>query len=150
MIYCTHCGKQNDEHAENCQFCGQPLIKRELEHEEIRELNRALHDRDNKSREEVDNALVFIVLGTTIFIVGLLFFFLSFKMDQEDFVKKLTFTCAEFWVSMVALLTGGFLLINGTVRLLIQKLKVQKEVRRTLKLTQNNSYVHYHGEPAEK
>ena len=146
MIYCVHCGKQVDENLDACPNCQTPLIKRELEAEEVRELNRALHTRENQSREKVDNELVFIVLGTTLLIIGALFFFLSFKMDQETFRKVLTFKTPEFWVSMVGLGVGGFMLVWGLVNLIIQKVVVQKEVRRTLKLTQNNSYVHFHKE----
>lgn len=143
MIYCIHCGRQVDENLDTCPHCGEQIVKRELEHEELRTLNRALHARENKSRENVDNQLVFIVLGTTLLIIGALFFFLSFKMDQETFTKKLTFTTPEFWVSMVGLGVGGFLLIWGLVHLIIEKVVVQKEIERTLKLTQNNSYVHF-------
>lgn len=142
MIYCTHCGKLVDEKLDKCPNCGQELIKRELEYEEVRELNRALHTRENKSREKVDNALVNIVLGSTLLIIGALFFFLSFKMDQETFTKQLSFTTPEFYVSMTGLLVGGFLLVWGLVHLIIEKAVVQKEIARTLKLTQNNSYVH--------
>lgn len=143
MIYCTHCGKLVDENNDTCPKCGGELIKRELDHDELRELNRALHTRENKSREVVDNQLVFIVLGTTLLIIGALFFFLSFKMDQDTFTKKLTFTTPEFYVSMVGLGVGGFLLIWGLIHLIIEKVVVQKEIARTLKLTQNESYVHF-------
>ena len=144
MIYCTHCGHEVDDNLDSCPHCNQPLIKRELEHEELRELNRALHTRENQSREKVDNQLVFIVLGTTLLIIGALFFFLSFKMDQDTFTKKLTLTTPEFWVSIVGLGVGGFMLIWGLIHLIIEKAVVQKEIARTLKLTQNNSYVHVH------
>ena len=144
MIYCTHCGKQvKDDNAQACPFCGKDLVKRELDHDELRELNRALHTRHNQSRERVDNALVFIVLGTTLLIIGALFFFLSFKMDQETFTKKLTFTTPEFWVSMTGLSVGGFMLVWGLVHFILEKVVVQKEIERTLKLTQNESYVHF-------
>lgn len=144
MIYCTHCGKQvKDDNVQACPFCGKDLVKRELDHDELRELNRALHTRHNQSRERVDNALVFIVLGTTLLIIGALFFFLSFKMDQETFTKKLTFTTPEFWVSMTGLSVGGFMLVWGLVHFILEKVIVQKEIERTLKLTQNGSYVHF-------
>ena len=142
MIYCIHCGNQVDENLDTCPICGQPLIKRELEHEEVRTLNRALHNREQKSREKVDNELVYIVLGTTLLIIGALFFFLSFKVNQDTFEKELTFTTPEFWVSMTGLGVGGFMLIWGLVNLTIQKVKVQREINRTFKLTQNESYVH--------
>lgn len=142
LIYCIHCGQQVDKNLDTCPVCGEPLVKRELEYEEVRTLNRALHNREQKSREKVDNELVFIVLGTTLLIIGALFFFLSFKVNQDTFEKELTFTCAEFWVSMVGLSVGGFMLIWGLINLIIQKVVIQREVNRTLKLTQNNSYVH--------
>lgn len=142
MIYCTKCGQLVDENLDTCPHCGEPLIKRELEYEELRSLNRALHTRENQSREKVDNQLVYIVLGTTLLIIGALFFFLSFKMNQETFNKELSFKTPEFYVSMTGLGVGGFLFVWGLVNLLIQKLKVQKEINHTLKLTQNNSYVH--------
>ena len=143
MIYCTHCGKLVDGKLETCPNCGQPLIKRELEYEELRELNRALHTRENQSREKVDNQLVYIVLGSTLLAIGALFFFLSFKMDQETFTKQLSFKTPEFYVSMTGLGVGGFLLIWGLIHLIIEKVVVQKEIGRTLKLTQNNSYIHF-------
>ena len=141
-IYCIHCGQLVDADLEKCPECNEPLIKRELEHEEVRTLNRALHNREQQSREHVDNALVFIVLGTTLLIIGALFFFLSFKVNQDTFEKELTFTTPEFWVSMTGLSVGGVMLGFGLVWLLRHKLKIQREINRTLKLTQNESYVH--------
>ena len=108
--------------------------------EETRAFSQSLHNRYNHSREQVDNAMVHIVLGTTLLIVGLLFLFLSNKMDGETFEKHITITCAEFWVSMAGLSVGGGLLIAGIVRLLFQKIAVQIPVMRGIKGIQNDTY----------
>lgn len=107
---------------------------------DTRAYSQALHNRYNHSREQVDNAMVHIVLGTTLLIVGLLFLFLSNKMDAETFQKHITIKCAEFWVSMVGLAVGGGLLIAGIARLLFQKISVQIPVMRGIKGIQNDTY----------
>lgn len=108
--------------------------------DETRAFAQSLHNRYNHSREQVDNAMVHIVLGTTLLIIGLLFLFLSNKMDAETFQKHITIKCAEFWVSMVGLTVGGGLLIAGIARLLFQKISVQIPVMRGIKGIQNNTY----------
>lgn len=108
--------------------------------EETRAFSQSLHNRYNHSREQVDNAMVHIVLGTTLLIIGLLFLFLSNKMDGETFQKHITITCAEFWVSMTGLSVGGGLLIAGIARLLFQKINVQIPVMRGIKGIQNDTY----------
>ena len=79
-MYCIHCGKEvkNPKEGHLCENCSEELITKDLDHEQTRLLNKALHNRLNKSREEVDNAMVFVTLGLTLFLVGFLFFFLSF------------------------------------------------------------------------
>lgn len=143
-MYCIHCGKFNKNVTDKCEFCGKELIKRELEHEEIRTLSKSLHNRLNASREAVDNAMVLIVLGSTLFLIGVLFFFLSFKFPNAQAPSKvITITCFEFWVSMAGLGVGGVMLILGLIRLFIQKVKIQKEIFKTLNIVQHNDYVHY-------
>ncbi len=143
-MYCTHCGKYNKNSVDgHCAFCKGELIRdRELTYEEERSLSQRLHDRFNKSREAVDNALVFIVVGATLLVIGALFLFLSYKVDQETFDKVIKITCTEFWVSMAGLGIGSTLFIIGWVRFIIEKINVQKPVMRTIKQIQNHAYVH--------
>ncbi len=143
-MYCVKCGKETkDEGARNCKYCGELFIERELDEAETRELSQNLYTRYNKSRETVDNALVFIVVGAILLIIGFLFLYLSQKLDQETYIKAITITCAEFWVSMVGLVSGTALFIIGWVRFIIEKAFVQKEVSRAIRLIQNKEYVHY-------
>ena len=144
-MYCTNCGKKinNPKDGHLCEYCSSELITKDLDYEQTRSLNKALHNRLNKSREEVDNAMVFVTLGLTLFLVGFLFFFLSFKLpNAAAHDKVLTITCFEFWVSMAGLVIGGAGLISGLIRVGIQKLKVQKEILRVLKAVQTEHYHH--------
>lgn len=142
-MYCIKCGRDNKNENDVCEFCGEPLIKdRELTPEETHALSKVLHDREHKSREESDNAMVFIVLGATLLVIGLLFFFLSNKMDAETFEKHITITCSEFWVSMVGLGAGGVLFVLGIIRIIRQKAIVHREIMKTLVSIQNNNYKH--------
>lgn len=118
--------------------------------EGVREYSQALHNRFNHSREQIDDSLVHIVLGSTILIVGLLFFFLSFKVDQETFMKVLKITCTEFWVSMVGIVVGGGLLIAGLIRFFFQKFGVQRPVLRSIRSIQNGTYDNLSEEDKQK
>lgn len=142
-MYCIHCGKAVKALEGTCEHCGQALVTHELDHDETRELNKNLHNRLNKSREEVDNAMVFVVLGATLFIVGFLFFWLSFKLpNAAAHSKVITINCFEFWVSMAGLGFGGVLLIIGLIRVIRQKAVVQKEIMRALTAVQSGHYHH--------
>ncbi|MGM9873361.1 MAG: hypothetical protein ACI31G_00355 [Bacilli bacterium] len=147
----VHVGSELIEHIErerlgedyHCPYCGHEVILHELDHDETREFNKALHNRFNVSREKVDNALVKVVLGSTLLIIGLLFFVLSFKLPNAAIPDKvLTITCFEFWVSMFGLVVGGVLLIMGVVSLIYEKTIVQKEINETLNDVQYGMYEH--------
>lgn len=142
-MYCIKCGRESKTLEGECEYCHEPLVTHELDHEETRLLNKALHTRINASREEVDNAMVFIVLGATLLVVGILFFFLSYKLPTAYAqYKEVDVTCFEFWVSMAGLVAGGVLFVIGLVRLLIQKLVVQHEAYRVLRAVQSGHYHH--------
>ena len=146
MIYCTHCGKPVNEASlkedGKCPYCGGELIlDRELEYDETRELNKALHNRLNKARENFDNAMVFVVLGATFLALGILFLMLSKRMNYDTWEKEITYLCPEFWVSMVALVSGSCGLIYGIVRIILEKVS-QNKILKKLRTIQNGNYVH--------
>lgn len=142
-MYCIRCGKESKNLVGRCEYCGHRLVDHELDKEETRTLNKALHTRENNSREKVDNAMTFIVLGSTLLIIGILFFALAFKYPTASSpTKQLSFTCFEFYVSLAGLIGGGTLLVIGVVRLIIEKLIIQKEIRRALSAVQTGKYVH--------
>lgn len=143
-MYCIHCGKNNKKNTSDvCSKCGQPLLKRELSSEETKDLSKALYTKGNTSRENVDNGLVFVVLGATLLVIGILFFFLSFKLDQTTYEKYLNVTCSEFWVSMVGLFGGGGMLIYGLIRVIYELVAIQKPTMRAIRNIKNNNYVHF-------
>lgn len=143
-MYCTHCGKNNKNNSSDvCQYCGEPLIREEnLTPEQEHDLSKALHNREHKCRESVDNAMVFVILGSIFLIIGFVFLLLSNKMNQETFQKSITIFCFEFWVSMAGLGSGSVLFVIGIIRLIINLGFRKKEINRTLKKLQYKNYHH--------
>ena len=142
-MYCIKCGRESKTLEGNCTCCGEPLVTHELDKEETRLLNKSLHNRINASRERVDNAMSLIVLGSTFLIIGILFFFLSFKLPNAAARSKvITITCFEFWVSMAGLGAGAVLLTMGLIKLIKEKAVEQKEAFKVLKAVQSGRYHH--------
>ena len=145
-MYCINCGKESKTNKGVCSHCGAPLIETEkLTYEQTRSLNQKLHDRHTKSKDEFNAGMVGVVLGSTLLIIGILFFALSFKVARDDpdaVGKVLTFDCFEFWVSMVGIVVGGGLLLSGLVRVFIQKAIVEKEILHALAAVQDGTYDH--------
>lgn len=143
-MYCVNCGKKiKDKTVEKCPYCSHEIVKGELSYEQTRELNKNLHSRLTKSREGFDSGMVFVVLGATLFIIGLIFFSLSYKVpDDPDVIGKVIKTsCFEFWVSMAGLSIGGTMLVFGSVRVIIEKLFIQRELKYVLNEVQQNRFI---------
>lgn len=147
-MYCIHCGKETSRKTENdviCKHCGKELIERELTHDETRTFNQSLHTRLTKTRDNFNAGMVGIVLGSTLLIIGLIFFVLSFKTpdDPDTLGKVLKATCFEFWVSLAGLVSGGILFVIGAIRVVLNKFIREKKILRVLEEVQDNSYKHY-------
>lgn len=141
-MYCIHCGHKVEDGATVCKRCGEDIIDRELTYDETRLLSQNLHNRLNKNREFFDSGMVGVVLGSTLLIIGILFFFLSFKVpdDPDQVGKVLKITCFEFWVSMAGLVSGGVLFVMGIIKVIIAKLVRQPEIMGTLNEVQLGTY----------
>lgn len=129
MIYCQACGYKNDESVATCSKCGAALSAALIDDNE-RPLVQKLHQAENVARERKDGAMSFIVIGSILLILGIIFFVLSFKLPNATAISKvLITTCFEFWVSMFGLVVGGASLAFGVALLVLclMKLKTLKE-----------------------
>lgn len=87
-----------------------------LEEEEVRPFVQRLHKRSNVYRERISTGLSFLIVGLTLLIIGVIFYYLSFKIDREnedEVVFILTTTCAEFWVAMIGMVGGSISALFG-------------------------------------
>jgi hypothetical protein len=86
--------------------------------------------------------MVFVVLGATFLIIGLIFFSLSYKVpdDPDTIGKVLKFTCFEFWVSAAGLGVGGIMFIIGLIRVILEKFVIQREITHTLNEVQQKRF----------
>ncbi len=115
--YCRECLKKNKEGSSSCASC-RSAINTRLEEEEVRPFVQRLHKQTNVYRERISMGLSFLIVGLTLLIIGVIFYYLSFKIDrsnEEEVVFILTTTCAEFWVAMIGMVGGSLSAVYGFV-----------------------------------
>ncbi|OPZ35763.1 MAG: hypothetical protein BWY98_00631 [Tenericutes bacterium ADurb.BinA155] len=117
MIYCHKCAKKVKDDVSVCPNCGETIVS-PLKDEEVRPLVQTLHKRSNYYRNWVDRGLSYIVIGSTLLIIGVIFYFLSFQTvssaEGQGQVLVLNKSTSEFWVFLVGVISGGTLLIVGS------------------------------------
>jgi hypothetical protein len=116
MIYCHQCAKKVKDDVTVCPDCGEP-ISPALKEGEVRPLVQALHKRTNYYRNLIDRGMSFIVIGSTLLIIGLIFYFLSFKTITDTATGTshdvLNPQSSNFYVFLVGVGAGGILLLIG-------------------------------------
>ena len=100
-----------------CPLCGGELSSTiPTDEREISAYSREAHNRDIAGYDKSQNALCFVVIGGTVFTIGILFIFLSL---QKKFNKIVGINVAsfQFAICVIALLTGAVLLTIGLIGL---------------------------------
>jgi len=100
-----------------CPLCGEELSSTiPTDEREISAYSREAHNRDIAGYDKSQNALCFVVIGGTVFTIGILFIFLSL---QKKFNKIVGINVAsfQFAICVIALLTGAVLLTIGLIGL---------------------------------
>lgn len=115
--YCRECLRKTKATSGPCPSCGATLNP-ELQEDEIRPIVQALHKRTNDYRERISTGLSLFIIGLTFVIIGLIFWRLSYKLDQDnvaEIVYVLAYNSAEFFVAMFGLVAGGLSTVFGAV-----------------------------------
>ena len=139
--YCKECLLKTAATSHTCPDCGAEL-KPELQEEEIRPIVQSLHKRTNLYRERISTGLSLFIIGLTFVIIGLIFYRLSFKLDQsnvEEIVYNLAYASAEFVVSMFGLIAGGISTVFGAVWAIIWAYNKRAIVHDVEEIRQNKS-----------
>lgn len=127
---CVYCGEKFDEEVGyECPHCHQDTRFDNLDKEGIHKLHQTCHKNINKNNDIKNNALTFIVVGNLLLIIGLIFFFLSFKKDIIG-VRNFTPGCTEFFLSVICLGISLVLLTIGIISLVkaLKELKLMKKI----------------------
>jgi len=115
--YCRECLRKSSAASGPCPHCGTTL-QPTLEEDEIRPIVQTLHKRTNVFRERISTGLSLFIIGLTFVIIGLIFYRLSYKLDQsitDKAVYVLAYNSAEFFVSMFGMIAGGISTVFGAV-----------------------------------
>lgn len=113
--YCRECLRKTKNSSGACPRCGHEIVS-ELADDEVRPIVQALHKKTNVYRERISTGLSAFILGLTFIIIGLIFYRLSYKLDQdnvEEIVYVLAPASAEFFVAMFGLIGGGIATLFG-------------------------------------
>ena len=106
------------EGEEKCPLCGGELIEKvPATDDEIRAYSREAHNRDIAGYDKSQNALCFVVIGGILFVIGVLFVFLSLKKRFNKIVgiDPLSF---QFAVCVICLAAGITCLSIGIISLI--------------------------------
>ena len=126
--YCPHCHNLIwDEAMTSCPKCQGALDAEVPSKEEISHYSREAHNHDIDGFNRKENALCFVVIGSIVFIIGLLFIFLSLK-KKANVIVGVNFASFAFVICAVGIALGLTLLIIGIVRL-VKALKIRKQAR---------------------
>lgn len=115
---CIHCGKTFEENESTiCPICSKENNTASMSDSEIHVLHQECHSQINKNRDIKNSALTFIVTGSILLIVGLIFLFLSFRRNVIG-IRHFTPGSTEFVICVIALVSSITLLSLGTYKLI--------------------------------
>ena len=124
--YCPHCHELVwDEAAADCPYCHGALVADTPSKEEISHYSRQAHNRDIDGFNRKENALCFVVIGSIVLIIGLLFIFLSLQKKANQIVG-VNFVSFAFVICIVGIGAGSTLLVIGLIRL-AKALKIRRQ-----------------------
>lgn len=102
--------------------------------DESRKQSQELHKESQRQYDKIQNSLCFVVIGTILVIIGIIFIFLAYKRENNELVG-IDITSLAFYICVIALGVGGVLLIYGLVKLLISLAKRKKVLAAINKLS---------------
>ena len=124
--YCACCHSLVwDDNATECPHCHGALSDKVPSVEEISHYSREAHNHDIDGYNRKENALCFVVIGAIVFIIGLLFIFLSLK-KKANAIVGVNFGSFAFVICVAGIAIGATLLTIGIVRL-VKALRIRRQ-----------------------
>ena len=157
-MFCQHCGKdfkideaklakanqETDkaillnpkiEKVYVCPRCNH-IVKSHLNDADLKELSQASHAEIHRAKNKFSTGMVGLMIGFILACISFLFLSISFKAANG---YELTFG-VEFFVFVALIIIGSFLIIFGTIYVLIG-VKRTKKYQNVLKEIQNDTFV---------
>lgn len=86
-----------------------------MEAEERRKLSQELHRESQVQYDREQNALCFVVIGSILLIIGIIFIFLSMKRENNVMVG-VDYTSLAFYIMVISLALGSILAGYGIIK----------------------------------
>jgi hypothetical protein len=116
-----------------CPHCGAPLsVVPPQKEDEISTYSREAHNRDIDGYNRTQNALCYLVIGGTVFIIGVLFVFLSLEKKYNKIVG-INPASFPFVIAMLCLAAGLTALTLGTI-FLVKARRIRSHARQEIEL----------------
>lgn len=101
-------------------------IPSNITEEEISNYSKVLHQNNNKAFDKTQNALCFVVIGGILFIIGILFIFLSFEKTTSGLIIGFAYTTLPFYICIICLVLGALCLAYGITKFLKAHSRMKK------------------------
>ena len=111
-------------------------IPTSLTKEEISSYSKILHQNNNKAFDKTQNALCFVVIGSILLIIGILFTFLSLEKDTGGYIVGIAYTTLPFYICVICLALGAFTFIYGLIKF-FKSYKRKKSYQRLINILGN-------------
>ncbi len=101
-----------------------------MEEAERRALSQKLHKESQLLYDKGQNALCFVVIGSILEVIGVIFIFLANKRENNVMVG-IDYTSLAFYIMVLAMAFGTGLLVYGLVKLILS-MKKRRDVLRQI------------------
>lgn len=105
-----------------CPRCGK-LVRPNLDENDIKSLARASHSEIHRGRNNISSGMCSLMIGIILFIIGLMFFALSFKATAGGILVT---DCVEFYVFIALVTLGAILIVFGIASFIYGRNKVKR------------------------
>lgn len=127
---CHHCHRIDFSGKDVCPLCGGAFTEEPLVRDELKEFSREAHNRNIAGYDKAQNAGCRLVIGGIVFLIGVLFIFLSLEKKKNKIVG-INVASFQFFVCVAALAIGTVLLSIGAVNLIIAQTR-RREARKEI------------------
>lgn len=130
---CIYCNKEyDDDLTPLCPYCVEDSNVDNMDAKEIHRLHQNAHNHITIENDRFNSGMVFLVTGLILLIVGLIFFYLSFKYTASVAMRVFRPATVEFVTSCICLTISIIFLIQAIYKIVTSR-KAKKFYNQVIK-----------------